>query len=298
MTCNKICVAHLVRYCNDISLFKNFIESYKRHSAGIPHDLIIILKGFSENSSDINIYTKLLVDLDYQIFYINDDGFDITAYHKLANQYNYYGYCFLNSNSQIIADDWLNLLNEALIKKNIGLVGATGSYQSFATPMTPIKTFKNHSRRKEGLIWATGVFMIIYLNYLKHILKYRIYFDKFPNYHIRTNAFMIKRTVFLNLCVGEFLTKLDAYKFESGKNGLSKQIVNMGLDILVVGKNGKFYKKEEWSLSNTFWQGNQSNLLVSDNQTKAYENSNEESKELYRYHAWGNLDIIKTKQAD
>jgi hypothetical protein len=62
--------------------------------------------------------------------------------------------------------------------------------------------------------------------------------------------------------------KLSAYKFESGKESLTNQVRNLGLRVLVVGRDGQAYDPEHWHRSNTFWQSREENLLVADNQTE------------------------------
>jgi hypothetical protein len=82
--------------------------------------------------------------------------------------------------------------------------------------------------------------------------------------------------------------KRDAHNFESGINSLTRQINSMGKKILIVGKNGIGYEKNEWNKSFTFRQKDQFNLLISDNQTNQYINSNDIEKARLAKLAWGN----------
>ena len=86
MDCPRIAVFHLVRQQNNISLFKNFIQSYLRFESGSDHQLIIIFKGFSE-PSEIEAYTELLVNIPHIKFEVSDQGFDITAYDKASRHF-------------------------------------------------------------------------------------------------------------------------------------------------------------------------------------------------------------------
>ncbi len=112
-------------------------------------------------------------------------------------------------------------------------------------------------------------------------------YDPFPNPHIRTNAFMMSREMMSSVKHGLFMTKSSVHRFESGKSGLTKQIVQRGLKALVVGKDGKEYDIDEWPVSRTFWQDDQSNLLVADNQTRRYARSDERGKRMLTSSAWG-----------
>jgi hypothetical protein len=94
----------------------------------------------------------------------------------------------------------------------------------------------------------------------------------FPNVHVRTNAFMM-RTPLARQTLGRLTikTKRDAHQAEHGLNSLTRQVVSRGLTALIVGANGRAYAPEWWSGSRTFRQGNQANLLVADNQTRAWD---------------------------
>ncbi len=97
-------------------------------------------------------------------------------------------------------------------------------------------------------------------------------FPSFPNPHIRSNAFMMRRDVFLDVLSGANLTtKRDAYSVESGPAGLTRQVFERGLAALLVGRDGRGYTPYWWPHSQTFRQGAQSNLLVHDNHTRAFE---------------------------
>jgi hypothetical protein len=81
--------------------------------------------------------------------------------------------------------------------------------------------------------------------------------------------------------------KMDVHRFESGKKSLTRQVLQMHLSVLVVGKNGVGYEKEDWNVSGTFRQGNQDNLLIGDNQTNTYLNGSPELRKELSRHAWG-----------
>jgi len=267
-----ICVVHLVREKNGLEPFKIFLESYLHNKSGIEHDLLIIFKGFSD-SNLISDYKKLLLNIPHKEMFVKDFGFDIIPYFKAVKNFNYEYFCFLNSFSRILCDEWLIKMYTHIIKQGIGLVGTGGSYESQLT------NFLNRFNSK----WYYKFYII---NYLKYI-KVKFYYDQFPNYHIRTNGFLISKAVMNKIHHGLILTKKDAYRFEGGKDSLTKQIMKMGYEILVVGKDGRGYKKEEWCMSDTFRQASQSNLLIADKQTDLYLNTSKDfSSKLVRW-AWG-----------
>ena len=255
-----ICVVHLVRKKNGIEPFRSFLASYLENSAGIDHELLVLYKGFSQKG-DITSYEKLLRNIPHSTLRVPDFGFDLRYYFMVAKKYNRKYYCFLNSFSLILDNDWLLKLYHHISKPGVGLVGATGSWLGTG-PVLPIL-----KKNKDTTLMHMG--RLLYKIPRRYFIRYL--FPRQPNYHIRTNGFMIMRDTMLKIHRGMLLTKIQAYLLESGKYGITRQIEKMGLRPLVVGKDGKGYKKNEWNISNTFWQGTQGNLMISDNQTRKYD---------------------------
>ena len=304
-----LCVVHLVRAQNGIDPFKRFLESYGKNPGGIEHDLLVIFKGF-DHPQDTEVFRTLLAPFEHKTFEISDNGFDISAYFSAVRRYSgkYRYFCFLNSYSVILDHDWLRKLHGNLSTPGVGLVGATGSWNSncknafawfrfIATTIWGLPHKKNRTnttseieigRRpdKARADWEKAISLIkdAWTNF-RHI----IYFDAFPNYHIRTNCFMISGELMLSLECPPMRTKMDAYRFESGTKGFTKQILGKGKRVLVVGKDGVGYEKEKWKESKTFWQAEQENLLVADNQTVDYQKGTWERRSLLSSLAWGEL---------
>lgn len=93
----------------------------------------------------------------------------------------------------------------------------------------------------------------------------------FANPHLRTNGFLIARTLFLSLAFGPLATKRDGNLFEGGPNSMTRQIESMGLAVRVAGRDGRVFGPEDWPKSGTFRSGNQQNLLLSDNRTREWQ---------------------------
>ena len=92
-------------------------------------------------------------------------------------------------------------------------------------------------------------------------------------------------------------TKSEAYKLESGKHSLTHQVLQAGKRAIVVGRDGIGYDKEQWIFSNTFWQRNQANLLVEDNQTRQYAQGTAETRKRLSLHAW-RKDLTATEDLE
>jgi hypothetical protein len=115
----------------------------------------------------------------------------------------------------------------------------------------------------------------------------------FPNIHLRTNAFMM-RAPLARRTLGrlKIRSKLDAYNAEHGSNSLTRQVVSSGLTVAIVGANGRAYAPEWWIGSRTFRQGDQSNLLVADNQTRAWDAMTWEERRVLYGGTWGAVGTL------
>ncbi len=296
----ELCVAHLVRAQNGIEPFRDFLESYRQNPGGVEHDLLIVFKGF-DHPQDIEEYCALLTPFRYLTLEISDEGFDITAYFAVVEHYSdkYKYFCFLNSYSVIQDREWLRKLYENISRSGVGLVGATGSWHSHnATVRARYRSivaavFRRHNKGlsnienrppKKNHFWKS---IFSKIRAVRRSFTYMIHFDPFPNFLIRTNVFMISGELMKSLECPVIQTKMDAYKFESGKRGLTIQILNKGSRVIVVGKDGVGYEKEAWHKSKTLWQYDQENLLVTDNQTRDYQDGTAERRRFLSLLSWG-----------
>lgn len=214
------------------SRFQRFLHSYIHYPAGYCHKLYVVYKGF-QNSQAESDARLLFANVPHSAHVMDDVGFDIGAYSRIVREIEEEFVCFFNSHSEIATTNWLYKLASNLEDPEVGMVGATGSYES--------------------------------LNYIHPD------FPLFPNPHLRTNAFMLRtshaRRYFSDRIIDE---KADAWRFESGTNSLTQQVFASGLACLIVGRNGCGYGHKSWTQSETFRQGLQSNLLIFDNVTRSY----------------------------
>lgn len=291
-----LAVVHLVRRQNGTAPFKRFLASLREHDAGVPYDLVILFKGFDKSSPE---YEALLEGVPHRTLFVPDSGFDIRAYFEAVRQLDYARFCFLNSYSRILADGWLEKMLRWSVVDGVGLVGASGSWQSIAGGYTredkhmqslPLATqlWKRVGRAlRDRRPNATTDRMIRFLLRLVGVWRPGRDFRPFPNPHVRTNAFMASRDTMRRIRVGPLRLKISTYMFESGKDGLTNQVLGLGMRVLVVGRNGEGYDPERWHLSNTFWQSREENLLVSDNQTELYMAADTAKRAELAQYAWG-----------
>lgn len=248
---HSVAVVYLARgqgadYLQD---FERFRDSYATHPAGINHRLYIIFKGFVDQASRSRA-EAIFRDIDFSAIETDDLRFDIGAYADSLSSVSEEFVCFLNTYSEIAARYWLRKLIDNLRSAGVGLVGATGSYESLRTI-------------NRG-------------------------FPEFPNPHLRTNAFAMRsnyaREILTRYAIGG---KLDTFFIESGSDSLTRKILSLGLTCLIVGADGRGFNLAQWAQSGTYRLGLQENLLVHDNYTREYLTLQAKERLILEAECWG-----------
>lgn len=272
---DEVGVVHLVRACNGVEPLRRFLDSYVRYPAGLPHELFFILKGFRGGVVPPEI-AMLLDRVPHRSIAVADRGFDIEPYRAAALQLRQQYVCFFNSFSEILAEDWLEKLHRHAAGPGVGIAGATGSWESL------LSTYESSCRERQTMLPHKRVLRGMELRRLRDA------FPPFPNPHLRTNAFCIRRDLFVE-AVGnlKIRDKMAAHRFESGRDGLYATLVKQGVRPLVVGKDGVGYASEDWSQSLTFRRQNQENLLIADNRTEHYQHASVRDRAMMTLRAWG-----------
>jgi len=281
----SLALVYIARGIDQGLLFaKNFFVAYQAYPAGYPHELIVIAKGWEgvqgrdelQRLAEVN--TAKVIDLP-------DDGFDWGGYMRLAPELSHDWLCFLNTKSRPRVAGWLKILREAadFPTMNIGAVGATGSWGTLA-PILPQPSMNEEYNTPWIYPFRFIHNAVLFLNNIRD-------FHSFPNPHLRSNAFIVRRNLFVRFVETHKipLCKRDAYKLESGRNGFSRFLFSLGLKIVVAGADGKVYDPEQWNESRTFRSSMQSNLLVSDNQTLIYEMASQHIRKGLEKAAWGQI---------
>ena len=277
----KVSVVYLIWIPFGVELFRNFAISYKKYNSGFEHRLILLFNGVN-SSDETNPFHEVAKQFNLAyISFIKQNGLDLEAYFWLAGQSDSNYLLFLNSFSLILNDNWLLKLMQHASRPKVGIISPSGSYQSYYSTV-----FRNNS-------WKWDNNKLLKENYLKYklliktIFYWRFLFPSFPNPHIRTNAFLISRELFLSLKRKKLKNKFMAYRLESGYNSITRQIIKKGYEALIVDKNGEAYKITEWGKANIFWKGNQEDLLIGDKQTEQYRLANNATKNKLNQIAWG-----------
>ncbi len=282
-TQQEITVVHLAWVPYGIDLFTRFIDSYLDYTAGCSHDLLIVFSGV-ENESQITRYLHYVNSRSISFrYYVRKDGQDIETYKWVAelSGLNSEVILYLNSFTRFNSHNWLKKYMDNLLP-DIGMISASGSYQSYYSSV-----FLNQPiawERNRGIRYNYRKYKL----FLKALFYWRFLFNPFPNPHLRTNGFMIRRKDMLVIRIKLPLkNKFDAYLVENGRRSLTKQILGMGYRVGVIGKDGRLYDIGDWANSSIFWQSNQENLLILDNKTDEYDCANIDKKTKLHLLAWG-----------
>jgi hypothetical protein len=296
------CVVHLVRAANGLDPFRAFLESYDRHPAGIQHELVLVLKGFPTPAA-AEPFLQLAGPRVSETVSLTDEGRDLTAYFAAAAQLQRDRYCFLNSFSEVLADGWMNLLHAALDDPSVGLAGATGSWASISSLLRfelglggPYRGILGSPARTRTVLMshdaqasASGERPAGRLAAAAGVPGRLLSFPRFPNHHVRTNAFMLSGDVLTRLGLSAVRKQTDGYRLESGRRSITTQVEQLGLRAVVVARNGVVHDVPDWAASGVLWQGHQEGLLVADNQTRNYDRAGAEVRQLLSGYAWGEL---------
>lgn len=248
----EICVVHLIWAPLGPAPLRRFAASYRAHPAGLDHRLVLIFKGFEapEHAAE---HAEAVDGLEHESIFYSRPTLDLPAYAAAAEELDASHLCFMNSESVLLCDGWLAALSSQLSTPGVGAVGATGSYES-PSSLNPLR------RRR----WA-----------------------RFPNPHLRTNAFMLSRALMRTARWPEVRSKSQAWRLESGTHGLTRHVWSRGGQTLVVGRDGAAYPPDRWPESATFRSAGQANLLVADNRTRQWDQASPELQARLSRLAWG-----------
>lgn len=246
-----LCLVHLSWTPYGLGPAERFLASYRAHPAGAEHRLLVVFAGPDEDRGQAHAAFAAVEHerLDASL------GMDLDHYRAAVDHLEAESYCFVNTVSEVLADDWLGLLARALAEPGVGMVATTGSYESpNAVRPGPLR------RLRPG-------------------------HEPFPNPHLRTNGFALRRETILELEWPTGLDKLQTVALEGGSASLTRQVRERGLETMVVGRDGA-YPPERWRRSRTFRSGEQENLLLADNRTRHYQEGGRLTRAGLAWLAW------------
>lgn len=274
---HEVGVVHLVWTPLGLEPFARFLRSYAAHPGDYAHQLIIVFNGF-EAQEELKPFEELLRNVRHTPLLLHPRSQDLVSYYQAARAHPLPYLCFLNSYTQLRDTEWLAKMMRHIKRHGVGLVGATSSYLSY----------RQHYDEQQAMFLSKPPYNtpVGWARFQAVRLAYHFWYPPYPNPFIRTNGFLVSYDTWNRLKYPRIQRKTDAYRLEQGVHSLTRQIQRMGLRPVVVGRDGVGYEIEEWPRSLTFMQGNQENLLLSDNQTDYYQQGDDALRQETSFSSW------------
>jgi hypothetical protein len=267
-----------------------FFESYDAHPAGLPHDLVVLLKGWDgvpgreEALAAAQRRSASVIELP-------DGGFDWGAYMRAAAQLPHEWLCFLNTHSRILAPDWLQKLRAAAERPGVGAAGATGSFASSLPDFRLLGARFQDVRERRGIALAGAAVLRTLAAYPIGMAQLLPVFSPAPNPHLRSNAFTVRRADFLAFAATTRIpvSKKETLVLENGRGSFTNFLAKSGRLTVVAGADGRVFAPDSWPDSGTFWVPGQPNLMIEDNRTRAYQEAGIYRRRFLEKTAWGRV---------
>jgi hypothetical protein len=296
-----VAVVHLVRAANDLQAFETFMASYEEYEPGAGHQLVLLLKGFGDDDDALSSVRARAAAHEPAEVRVGDEGLDVSAYVAAAQRLDHPRLCFVNSFSEILAPGWLGLLDAPVAAGSAGAAGATASWGSslafgmwqsgFAGGYAEVFESRRATRRVMheigGAKFRSDLLFVVDNSVRVALLAPRA--ALFPSMHLRTNAFLVDRRLFLSLRTGRLTSKNATYRLENGRDNMTSQLRTRGRPAMLVDRHGSVREGRHWPAADVFWQARQQDLLVADNQTRAYAEGPPSHRETLSRFAWGPL---------
>lgn len=263
----KIIVIYLSSKYSKVSDLKKFLKSYKKFKAGSKHKLVVCFKQLSKK--ELNKRISLLKRIDYFIDPIDVNDHEWGSFKRISQIYSKNYIFFMNDYSYPITSNWLKYFDK--FKKKKMIIGCTASKSS---------NFDNSFYRSYEDNYFKAIFKIIYFFFT---------IPRYPNPHLRINAFLIKSKDYLEFIENKKISlKIQSLALESGYNGFTNFFRKKGYKIKILNRFGKLFDLDNGFLSKTFASYNQEGLIISDKQTRSYDKLNLYKKLKKTKQTWGN----------
>lgn len=238
---------------------ETFLEAYQAHRSGHDHELVVAACGAS-GQAPLEPLLKLFEPFEHTVEHFEGPRQDLMTYREVVDRrLEAEEFVFMNSYARPLADDWLHMMLECLRLPGVGIVGPNGSWES-----------------PSG--WKRSGWKASYLFF---------FFPIFPNPHIRTSVFAMRREGVEAIRWPRRITnKRMAWALEHSRWSFTHQLQRKGMRPLVVGRDGKRYEIDQWEASGTFRHGDQENLLIADLRTDDYEEAGQEHRDWLKWIAW------------
>jgi hypothetical protein len=312
MTRTYAIISYAIREADGINALVDFLASVDRYKISSQSKIVIALKESSESFFDEvanHVKKAQKKNLRIQLTVIPPGGFDIGTHYYVASHFKCEVIIFMTATSRANVKKWDSLLLKKFRELDVGVVGCMQSSESlkssFMEMVTVMIKMKFHIalNKRDALIlnirdmtqkkWKTefsnnritkllvdlSTFLILYFYKKEEPFRFLHLFPDFPNPHLRTTGFAIRRELFLSVFTENPKDKWDAFNYESGYGSLTRRCATLGWKLLVVNMRGRYYNFGDTDAKTTF-RYTKADSIVTD-------------KESRRFHQ---LSIVKQKK--
>ncbi len=324
MRSDEVTVFYLARAAEGAEPFTAFAESYRTFAAGRPHRLVVIYKGFnaepesplkaisqdhvfvSDDLTDIGSYIEAARQCSAEYICPLNTFSVILARNWLAHLHDAIstdpvGIAGATASWESIHDTFAYLGKAIWLTETINTPVHYAMMRQFAPYLrlhapnwtaryaaSPLRT-KLLSVARAAYDASQEAGFPEYWNAVTGpggpLAQYRD-IPNFPNPHIRSNGFIIRRADLLREFPSIEQAKHAAHLFESGPRSLTARLSAAGKSAVVVARDGTAYLPPDWPRSGTFRLGGQPNLLIGDNQTRAFPRLPRVERQTQAYLTW------------
>lgn len=291
-------VVHLVWQPAGWAPYQAFLDSYERHASGCEHELVLLYNGF-EDAGTLAPYRERAADLRPREVVLQTRSLDLAAYAHAAAVLEHERLCILNSYSEVTTPGWLALLDRGLTDPDVGAAGASGSWASHLSyslfqlgmPGPYAEAFDSRRASRVAMHELSGTPVPgAVRNWLYTLATsgWRLRGSaRFPSPHLRTNGVLADRVLLGELLRGRADSKQATYHLESGSRSITAQLQARGRPPVVVDRHGTTRHAFDWHVGAGFFQADQRDLLITDNQTRSYTEASAAQRRVLSAFAWG-----------
>ena len=153
----SIAVFYLSRWGNPPLWSEAFFASLHTHRAGRDFELVVMLKGYPDGTSDPALERYRARDpRPTGVLRMKDEGWGFNAFTRGAAALDCERVVFFTSQSRIVAHDWLRAYDEAFAHApRCGVVGATASYEAIPGASFPNPNVRPNAFAMDRRLWLS-----------------------------------------------------------------------------------------------------------------------------------------------
>jgi len=295
-------ISYAIREADGVNALVDFLASVDRYKISSQSKIVIALKESSESFFDEvanHVQKAQKKNLRIQLAVIPSGGFDIGTHYYVASHFKCEVIVFMTATSRANVKNWDSFLLKKFREPDVGVVGCMqsseslkSSYMEILTVMIKMKFHITLNKRDLLILNARGMtlkkrkiqfsdnritkllvnlitFLTLYFYKKEEPFRFLHHFPDFPNPHLRTTGFAIRRELFLSVFTESPKDKGDAFNYESGYGSLTRRCTTLGWKLLVVNMRGHYYNLEDTN-TQTLFRYTKGDSIVTDKESRRF----------------------------